>query len=203
MRALHVIAPEGTIVNPRPPAAVVAGNTEISQAITDALFGALGVVAGSQGTMNNFIYGNDRHQNYETICGGTGAGPSFAGASAVQSHMTNTRMTDPEVLEQRLPVRIEEMRIRQGSGGNGRHRGGDGAVRRVRFLEPMTVTIVSSNRVHGPFGVDGGQPGAPGRNAIERADGSIEELPGDCQVEVKPGDVVVMETPGGGGFGAT
>ncbi|MDX1510550.1 MAG: hydantoinase B/oxoprolinase family protein [Nitriliruptorales bacterium] len=202
MRALHVIAPEGTIVNPRPPAAVVAGNTEVSQAITDALFGALGVVAGSQGTMNNFIYGNDRHQNYETICGGTGAGPTFDGASAVQSHMTNTRMTDPEVLEQRLPILVEEMRIRRGSGGAGRHRGGDGVVRRVRFLEPMTVTIVSSNRVHQPFGVAGGGPGASGRNSIERADGGVEELGGDCQVEVAPGDAIVMETPGGGGYGA-
>ena len=178
MRALEVIAPAGTIVNPRPPAAVVAGNTEVSQAITDALLGALGAVAGSQGTMNNFIYGNERHQNYETICGGTGAGPTFDGASAVQSHMTNTRMTDPEVLEQRLPVRIEEMRIRQGSGGSGLHRGGDGVVRRVRFLEPMTVTIVSSNRVNRPFGVDGGEDGASGRNAVERANGLVEELTG-------------------------
>jgi len=203
LRALRIVAPEGTIVNPRPPAAVVAGNTEISQAITEALFGALGAMAGSQGTMNNLIYGNERHQNYETICGGTGAGPGFDGASAVQSHMTNTRMTDPEVLEQRLPVRVEELRIRHGSGGEGAHRGGDGAVRRLRFLEPMTVTIVSSNRVHQPFGVEGGEPGAAGRNAIERADGSVEELPGDVEIEVAAGDVVVMETPGGGGFGAS
>ena len=201
LRAIDIVAPEGTIVNPTFPAAVVAGNTEVSQAITDALYGALGTVAGSQGTMNNLMYGNDEHQNYETICGGTGAGPDFDGASAVQSHMTNTRMTDPEVLEQRLPVRIDELGIRRDSGGAGRHRGGDGAVRRLRFLEPMTVTLVASNRVQRPFGQGGGQPGQPGRNVLERADGTVRDLGGDAEVEVQPGDVILIETPGGGGYG--
>ncbi len=202
LRAVEIIAPKGTIVNPSYPAAVVAGNTEISQAVTDAIYGALGVVAGSQATMNNLMYGNDRHQNYETICGGTGAGPTFDGASAVQSHMTNTRMTDPEILEQRLPVRVREMSIRRGSGGDGAHRGGDGAVRRLEFLEPMTVTIVSSSRRVAPFGVSGGEPGAVGENLLEHADGRVQILAGDVEVEVGPGDVVVMRTPGGGGFGS-
>lgn len=201
MKPLKIIAPEGSIINCQYPAAVIAGNTEISQGICDALYGALGVIAASQGTMNNFVYGNEEYQNYETICGGTGAGPTFDGASAVQSHMTNTRMTDPEVLENRFPVRVERFSIRKGSGGSGAHRGGDGAERQVRFLEPMTVTTLTSHRVIPPFGVNGGEPGKCGRNRVLRMDGSVEELGANEQCEMKAGDVFSIETPGGGGFG--
>jgi 5-oxoprolinase (ATP-hydrolysing) len=201
MKPLRIVAPEGTMINPRYPAAVIAGNTEVSQAVTNALYGALGVIAGSQGTMNNFVWGNDRFQNYETICGGTGAGPDFDGASAVHSHMTNTRMTDPEVLEWRFPIRVEKFGIRQGSGGRGRHAGGDGSVRHVRFLEPVTCTVLTSHRVVPPFGVDGGKPGACGRNSVIRVDGVVEVLAGNDERELAAGDVFVMETPGGGGFG--
>ncbi|WP_102224092.1 hydantoinase B/oxoprolinase family protein [Acidimangrovimonas sediminis] len=202
LKPIEIVVPEGSMLNPRWPAAVISGNTEVSQAIADTLYGALGTVAGSQGTMNNFVYGNDIHQNYETICGGTGAGPGFDGASAVHSHMTNTRMTDPEVLETRFPVRVEEFRIRRGSGGEGAHRGGDGIVRRLRFLEAMTATVLSSHRVTRAFGVAGGSPGAPGRNAVERADGRVEPLSGNDAAEMAAGDVFVMETPGGGGYGS-
>ncbi len=201
MKPLELILPDRSIINAAHPAAVVAGNTEVSQAIVDALFGALGVLAASQGTMNNFTYGNARHQNYETLCGGTGAGPDHPGASAVHSHMTNTRMTDPEVLEWRFPVRVDSFAIRHGSGGRGRFSGGDGIVRRLRFLEPMTATIVSSHRATDPHGLAGGMPGARGRNAVERADGRIEELTGSDSAEMAAGDVFVIETPGGGGFG--
>ena len=201
LKPLQVIAPEGSMINAQYPAAVIAGNTEVSQSITDSLYGALGVIAGSQGTVNNFVYGNDVHQNYETICGGTGAGPGFDGASAVHCHMTNTLMTDPEVLEWRYPVRLEAFRIRPESGGKGRHSGGDGIVRRLRFLEPMTTTVLTSHRITRPFGVDGGDEGAAGRNAVERADGSIDELSGNDETEMAPDDIFVMETPGGGGFG--
>ncbi|MFC2967088.1 hydantoinase B/oxoprolinase family protein [Acidimangrovimonas pyrenivorans] len=202
LKPIDIRVPEGSMINPAYPAAVISGNTEVSQAIADTLYGALGVIAGSQGTMNNFVYGNDVYQNYETICGGTGAGPGFDGASAVHSHMTNTRMTDPEVLETRFPVRVEEFRIRHGSGGAGRHRGGDGIVRRLRFLEPMTATALSSHRITRAFGVAGGAPGAAGRNAVERADGRVEALRGNDAAEMGAGDVFVMETPGGGGYGA-
>ena len=202
LKPLDLIVPEGSFINPLPPAAVISGNTEVSQSICDALFGALGVIAGSQGTMNNFVYGNATYQNYETICGGTGAGHGFDGTSAVHSHMTNTRMTDPEVLETRFPVRVEEFSIRAGSGGAGRWRGGDGIVRRLRFLEGMTVTVLSSHRVVPPHGVAGGQPGAVGVNRVERADGRIEALAGNDQAELAAGDFFVMETPGGGGYGA-
>jgi 5-oxoprolinase (ATP-hydrolysing) len=201
LRPLKIIIPEGSMINPRYPAAVIAGNTEVSQAITDCLYGALGLLAASQGTMNNFLYGNARHQNYETICGGTGAGPDHHGASAVHSHMTNTRMTDPEVLELRFPVRVEEFAIRRGSGGRGRFCGGDGVIRRLRFLEPMIATILSSNRVTEPYGLEGGGPGLRGRNALLRRDGRLEELQGNDEVAVEAGDVVIIETPGGGGFG--
>ncbi|MEN3792438.1 hydantoinase B/oxoprolinase family protein [Fulvimarina sp. MAC3] len=201
LKPLEIKVPKGSFINPAYPAAVISGNTEVSQSIADALYGALGVVAGSQGTMNNFVYGNETHQNYETICGGTGAGEDFDGASAVHSHMTNTRMTDPEVLESRFPVRVEEFSIRRGSGGAGRHHGGDGIVRRLKFLEPMTATVLSSHRETRPAGLEGGEPGAPGRNAVERADGKVEALSGNDQVEMAVGDVFVMETPGGGGFG--
>jgi len=201
MKPLKLIAPEGTMINPRYPAAVVAGNTEVSQAVTNALYGALGVLAGSQATMNNFIWGTDEFQNYETICGGTGAGPDFDGTSAVQSHMTNTRMTDPEVLEWRFPVRVEEFGIRRGSGGRGRHRGGDGAIRRVRFLQPVTTTVLTSHRIIPPFGVAGGKPGKCGQNILVRTNGETEILAGNDERELQAGDVFVMKTPGGGGFG--
>lgn len=201
LKPLHLILPEHSMINPEYPAAVIAGNTEVSQAITNALYGALGVLAASQGTMNNFIYGTDEYQNYETICGGTGAGPDHPGCSAVQSHMTNTRMTDPEVLELRYPVRIEEFSIRQNSGGAGLYNGGDGVIRKVKFLENMTVTTLSSHRVVPPFGLQGAEPGKCGKNYVIRADQRITQLNGNDEIEVNPGDVFVMETPGGGGFG--
>ena len=200
-KPLKIIAPEGSMINAQYPSAVIAGNTEVSQLMCNALMGALGVMAGSQSTMNNFIWGNDRLQNYETICGGTGAGPDFDGCSAIQTHMTNTRGTDPEVLEFRFPVRLEEYSIRRGSGGAGAHRGGDGITRKMRFLEQMTVTTLGSMRRVAPFGVDGGAPGEVGRDWIERADGSRTEHKGNDQNEVYPGDLFVMQTPSGGGFG--
>ncbi|RYG12845.1 MAG: hydantoinase B/oxoprolinase family protein, partial [Caulobacteraceae bacterium] len=201
LKPIELIVPEGSMLNPRYPAAVVAGNVETSQAVVDTLYGALGVLAASQGTMNNFTFGDDARQYYETIAGGSGAGPGFDGTSAVQTHMTNSRLTDPEVLETRFPVLLEEFSIRRGSGGAGRWTGGDGAVRRVRFLEPMTAAILSNRRRVPPFGVDGGKPGATGVNRIERADGTIEPLASTAEVSMAPGDVFVIETPGGGGFG--
>ncbi|MEM6439871.1 MAG: hydantoinase B/oxoprolinase family protein, partial [Pseudomonadota bacterium] len=200
-KPLRVIAPEGSMVNAQYPAAVIAGNTEVSQLACNALMGALGAMAGSQATMNNYVWGNDRLQNYETICGGTGAGPDFDGCDAVQTHMTNTRGTDPEVLEFRFPVRLEEWSIRRGSGGKGAHRGGDGCTRKMRFLEGMTVTTLCSHRRVAPFGVDGGEPGDVGREWIERADGTRVEHKGNDQNEIFPGDLFVMDTPAGGGFG--
>ncbi|MEM8978133.1 MAG: hydantoinase B/oxoprolinase family protein [Pseudomonadota bacterium] len=202
LKPIKINAPDGSFINPNYPAAVISGNTEVSQSIADALYGALGVVAGSQGTMNNFVYGDDTLQNYETICGGTGAGPDFDGCSAVHSHMTNTRMTDPEVLENRFPVRVQQFGIRQGSGGEGQHRGGDGIVREIEFLSPMTVTVLSSHRQTSAFGVNGGASGAPGENQVRRKDGGVEDLYGNDQRNMSPGDVFVMKTPGGGGFGA-
>ena len=201
LKPLHIIIPERSMLSPRYPAAVVAGNVETSQTITDALYGALGVLAASQGTMNNFTFGNDTYQYYETISGGAGAGPDFDGASVVQTHMTNSRLTDPEVLEWRFPVRLDAFNIRRGSGGRGRHRGGDGATRRVRFLERMTAVMLANHRRVPPFGVEGGAPGALGRNWVERQDGSREEFGATCAVDMQPGDVFVIETPGGGGFG--
>jgi len=201
LKPLEIVIPEGSMLSPRYPAAVVAGNVETSQAITDALYGALGVLAASQGTMNNFTFGNASYQYYETISGGAGAGPDFDGASVVQTHMTNSRLTDPEVLEWRFPVRLEEYRIRRGSGGAGRHRGGDGGERRVRFLEAMTAVMLANHRRVAPFGVAGGEPGAVGRNWVERVDGTCEQFGATCQVEMNPGDVFVIQTPGGGGYG--
>lgn len=201
LKPITIIAPEGTLVHPRYPAAVVAGNVETSQVITDALFGALGVMAGAQGTMNNFTFGNDRHQYYETIAGGSGAGPGFDGATVVQTHMTNSRLTDPEILETRFPVLLEEFSVRANSGGAGLHKGGDGAVRRLRFLEPMTAGILSNRRKVPPFGLAGGAPGMPGINRVERADGSMEILGATATVEMQAGDIFVIETPGGGGYG--
>ena len=201
LKPIDIHIPPGCMLAPRYPAAVVAGNVETSQVITDALYGALGVMAAAQGTMNNFVFGDDRYQYYETICGGSGAGPDFDGCDAVHTHMTNSRLTDPEVLEWRFPVRLEDFHIREGSGGAGRHRGGNGTVRRVRFLRPMTATILSGRRRVPPYGMAGGAPGAAGRNRVERHDGRVDELSGADRTEMEAGDVFVIETPGGGGFG--
>jgi len=189
------------MLNPHPPASVVAGNVETSMCITNALYGALGTMASGPCSMSNFTFGNERHQYYETISGGSGAGPGFDGTSVVQTHMTNSRLTDPEVLEFRFPVRLDGYAVRAGSGGAGRWRGGDGGVRRVRFLEPMTASILSNGRRHGSFGMAGGAPGQPGANRVERHDGSVVALDHIGSVEMAPGDVFVIETPGGGGYG--
>jgi 5-oxoprolinase (ATP-hydrolysing) len=201
LKPLEIVIPEGSMLNPRYPAAVVAGNVEVSQAVTDALYGALGAIAASQGTMNNFTFGNHRHQYYETIGGGSGAGPSFPGTDAVHTHMTNSRLTDPEVLEWRFPVLLKEFSIRQGSGGAGQYPGGNGIVRTVEFHEPMTAAILSNHRRVAPFGLGGGEPGQVGENRVIRADGRVEELPGQAMVTMEPGDRIQIETPGGGGFG--
>ena len=200
-KPLTIHAPKGSMINAEYPSAVIAGNTEVSQAMCNAVYGALGVIAGSQATMNNFVWGNDRIQNYETICGGVGAGPDFDGCSAIQTHMTNTRMTDPETLEWRFPVRVEEFSIRRGSGGRGKHSGGDGSRRCLKFLEQMTVTVICGHRRVPPFAIDGGEPGKVGCEWVERTDGSVVTVQGIDAVDVSPGDVFVMETPGGGGFG--
>ena len=199
------------MLNPNPPASVVAGNVETSSCITNALYGALGVMAGSQCTMNNFTFGNVRYQYYETISGGSGAGTllnaegdavgGFDGTSVVQTHMTNSRLTDPEIFEFRFPVRLDSYEIRAGSGGAGQWRGGNGGVRRVRFLEPMTASILSNGRTHGAFGMAGGQPGAVGMNRVLRADGSVEDIGHIGQAEMQVGDVFEITTPGGGGYG--
>ena len=202
LEPVDIIIPDGSMLRPHYPAAVVAGNVETSQVITDALYGATGTLAAAQGTMNNFTFGDDVYQYYETICGGSGAGPDFDGASAVHTHMTNSRITDPEVLEWRFPVLLERFQIRVGSGGAGRQRGGDGIERRIRFLKPMTATILSNRRRVPPFGLDGGSAGAVGRNSVERADGRIEAIGSTQSVSMAAGDVFVIETPGGGGFGA-
>ena len=202
LKPLKLIIPPGTFLSPAPGAAVVAGNTEVSQATCNAVFGALGAIACSQATMNNFIFGDATRQYYETICGGTGAGPGFHGTSAIQTHMTNTRMTDPEILELRYPVRLEQFAIRENSGGAGQWHGGDGAIRRVRFLDHMTAIIVASRRNVPPFGLAGGESGAAGRQWVERVDGTHEILSGTDSAELNPGDVFVIETPGGGGYGA-
>lgn len=202
LKPLQVIIPPGSMLNPPYPASVVSGNVETSSCITNALYGALGVQAASQGTMNNFTFGNARYQYYETVSGGSGAGPGFDGTDVVQTNMTNSRLTDPEVLEFRFPVLLESYAIRPDSGGAGRWHGGNGGVRRVRFLEAMTASILSNNRIHPPFGMAGGAPGALGRNHVLRADGRLEELPHVARAEMQPGDVYIIETPGGGGYGA-
>lgn len=202
LKPLKILVPEGCFLSPTPGRAVSAGNTEVSQAICNALLGALGACASAQATMNNFLFGNERYQYYETICGGMGAGPGFDGAGPVHSHMTNTRITDPEILELRYPVRLERFGVRQSSGGDGRWRGGNGAVREVRALEPMTATIIASRRSVPPFGLLGGMDGAAGRQWVERADGTLFSLKARDQVELAAGDKVVIETPGGGGYGA-
>jgi len=212
LKPLDVIIPPGSMLNPDPPASVVAGNVETSTCITNALYGALGVMAAGQCTMNNFTFGNERHQYYETISGGSGAGAlidergavvgGFPGTSVVQTHMTNSRLTDPEVLEFRFPVRVDSYEIRPGSGGAGKWRGGDGGTRRIRFLEEMTASILSNGRHHGAFGMGGGVAGEVGRNSVVRADGRVEHLDHIGSAQMRPGDVFVVETPGGGGFGS-
>ncbi|MGB1344774.1 MAG: hydantoinase B/oxoprolinase family protein [Amylibacter sp.] len=201
LKPLSLTVPKGTMINPVSPAAVISGNTEVSQAIADTLYGALGVIAGSQGTMNNFVYGNEQMQNYETICGGTGAGDGFHGADAVHSHMTNTRMTDPEVLETRFPVRVDEFSIRRGSGGAGAFNGGNGIIRKLRFNEPMTVTVLTSHRKIPPHGTAGGSPGATGENSVLRANGQTEILNGNDVANMNKNDVFILKSPGGGGYG--
>jgi 5-oxoprolinase (ATP-hydrolysing) len=201
LRPLQIVVPEGCLLNPRVGAAVVAGNVETSQAVVDALYGALGLLAASQGTMNNFTFGDANHQYYETIAGGAGAGPGFAGASGIQTHMTNSRLTDPEILEQRFPVRIESFGFRRGSGGEGQWRGGDGLTRVVRFLAPLTAGLLSQRRVYAPFGLAGGGAALPGRALLRRADGTELLLDACATVEVAPGDVLQIDTPGGGGYG--
>ncbi len=201
MKPLELIIPEDSMINPSYPAAVVAGNVETSQVIVDTLLGALQVAAASQGTMNNFTWGNGEYQYYETVCGGAGATPRRDGADAVHTHMTNSRLTDPEVLEWRFPVRLESFKIRRGSGGRGRHRGGDGVERRLRFLQSMSASILAGHRQVPPYGLAGGEPGKVGDNRVEHADGRVTELDSRGQVEVTPGDLFVIETPGGGGYG--
>jgi 5-oxoprolinase (ATP-hydrolysing) len=201
LQPLTLVIPPGSLLNPRPPAAVVAGNVETSQCITNALFAALGIMAASQGTMNNLTCGDEQLQYYETICGGAGAGADFDGADAVHTHMTNSRITDPEVLEQRLPVLLREFSIRRGSGGGGRHRGGDGARRSLQFQRPMRAAILSNHRQTAPVGLFGGADGLCGNNILHRADGHRELLAATAEIEIEAGDTLTIETPGGGGFG--
>jgi 5-oxoprolinase (ATP-hydrolysing) len=202
LKPLAVTIPPHSMLNPDPPASVVAGNVETSMCITNTLYGALKVMASSQCTMNNFTFGNAQYQYYETISGGSGAGEGFDGTSVVQTHMTNSRLTDPEVLEFRFPVRLESYAIRAGSGGAGQWKGGDGGVRRVRFLEPMTASILSNGRKVPAFGMAGGQPGQPGINRVIRKDGRVEELEHIGSAQMQPGDIFEIHTPGGGGYGA-
>ncbi|HZC37605.1 MAG TPA: hydantoinase B/oxoprolinase family protein, partial [Sphingomicrobium sp.] len=202
LRPIQLVVPAGSMLNPTYPAAVVAGNVETSQMVTDALFAATGRLAPSQGTMNNFTFGNERYQYYETIAGGSGAGPDHDGTSAVQTHMTNSRLTDPEILETRLPVRLDKFAILRGSGGQGAHTGGDGVIREVTFLEPMRANILANRRRVAPRGIMGGGDAQPGRNWVERTDGSVEMLSATASADVQPGDRFVIESPGGGGFGS-
>lgn len=202
LKPLNIIVPTGSMLNPQPPAAVVAGNVETSQAIANALYGALGIMAAAQGTMNNFTFGTDRYQYYETICGGAGAGADFPGTDAVQTHMTNSRLTDPEVLELRFPVLVESFQLRAASGGRGKYPGGNGVIRQIRCRSAMTMGILSGHRLVPPFGLGGGEPGSPGINQVERRDGSIELLGGKAEVQMNAGDIFSIATPGGGGFGS-
>ncbi|MGF1498643.1 MAG: hydantoinase B/oxoprolinase family protein, partial [Elainellaceae cyanobacterium] len=201
LKPLEIVIPDHCLLNPAYPAAVVAGNVETSQAIANALYLALGVMAASQGTMNNLTFGNARHQYYETICGGAGAGADFDGTDAVHTHMTNSRLTDPEVLEWRFPVRVESFGIRPDSGGRGEHPGGNGVIRCLEFLEPMTAAILSNHRHIPPFGLAGGEAGSPGSNRVQRRDGTVEELDSTATVKIEVGDRLMIETPGGGGYG--
>lgn len=207
LRPVGIVVPDGSILRPRYPAAVAAGNVETSQVVTNALFAALGALGSAQGTMNNLTFGNDRVQYYETICSGSpagrdGAGGGFDGTAAVHVHMTNTRLTDPEVLERNYPVLIEEFVIRRGSGGKGRWRSGDGTRRAIRFLEPMRVAILSGYRRVRPFGLDGGEPGECGENLVRRRDGRLERLEGCDETILQAGEVIIISTPTGGGVGA-
>jgi 5-oxoprolinase (ATP-hydrolysing) len=202
LEPLNVIVADGSMLNPRPPAAVVAGNVETSQHVVDALYAALGVLANSQGTMNNLTFGDADRQYYETICGGAGASARADGVSAVHSHMTNSRLTDPEILERRFPVRLERFAVRRGSGGSGDRRGGDGAVRRIRFLAPMQAALLSTRRQNSPRGIAGGGDARPGAQRLIAADGAVKELPACFSLNVEAGDAIEIETPGGGGFGA-
>ncbi len=202
LKPIEIIVHEGSLLNPKRGAAVVAGNVETSQIVVDALYGALGVLAASQGTMNNFTFGDEERQYYETICGGSGAGPAFPGAAAVQTHITNSRLTDPEVLESRFPVLVESFTVRRGSGGAGAQRGGDGSTRRIRFRAPMTAAILANRRTTAPFGLHGGESGKAGANHVERKDGGIQTMRATGKARVNPGDVFVIETPGGGGYGS-
>jgi 5-oxoprolinase (ATP-hydrolysing) len=207
LKPLEIIVPPASFLSPTAGGpgggrAVVAGNTEVSQVTCNALLAALDACAAAQSTMNNSLFGDDTYQYYETICGGTGAGPGFHGTSAVQTHMTNTRMTDPEILEMRYPVRLEEFSIRRGSGGAGQWHGGDGSRRRIRFLRPMQAVVVASRRNVAPHGLHGGENGAPGRQWVDRADGTRDIIPGNAgKADLEPGDILVVETPGGGGWG--
>jgi 5-oxoprolinase (ATP-hydrolysing) len=207
LRPIEIVLPE-CLLNPLPGAtpettpAVAGGNVETSQRVVDVLLGALGLAGASQGTMNNLLFGDTTFGYYETICGGSGATADGPGADAVQVHMTNTRLTDPEILERRFPVRVRRFAVRRGSGGQGANRGGDGVVRELEFLRPLTVSLISERRgPHPPYGAHGGGPGAIGRNRLVRADGTTVELPGIIQLSVEPGDVLIVETPGGGGYG--
>jgi 5-oxoprolinase (ATP-hydrolysing) len=202
LEPIELVVPTGSMLSPVAPGAVVAGNVETSQVVTDALYGATGQLAAAQGTMNNFTFGNEKYQYYETVAGGSGAGPGFDGTDAVQTHMTNSRLTDPEVLEWRFPVLVETFAIRRGSGGRGRFRGGDGVIRRIRFLEEMTASILSNRRRVAPFGLDGGGAGAVGRNYVERSNGTTVELAAKGSTLMTPGDAFVIETPGGGAYGS-
>jgi len=195
------VIPQGSMLSPRYPAAVVAGNVEVSQAVADTLFGALGALAAAQGTMNNLNFGNARHQYYETICSGSPAGPGFDGTDAVHTHMTNTRLTDPEVLEFRYPVLLEDFHIRTGSGGRGKWHAGDGVRRTIRFLQAMECTILSGHRRVPPFGLAGGANGEIGENWVRRRDGRMERLPGCAATGLEAGEAIIIQTPTAGGFG--
>ena len=202
LEPLKIIIPKGCMLSPYHPAAVVAGNVETSQCVTDCIYGAVGALAASQGTMNNLTFGNEHVQYYETICGGAGAGPGFDGCDAVHTHMTNSRMTDPEVFEQHFPVILESFSIRKGSGGNGKWTGGDGVIRRIRFTDSVDASILSNHRRVPPFGFDGGENGKTGRNTIQRSNGRKERLGATGTSQLNAGDTLIIETPGGGGYGS-
>jgi 5-oxoprolinase (ATP-hydrolysing) len=201
LKPLRILVPEPCMLAPVPPAAVVAGNVETSQHVVDALYQAIGVMADAQGSMNNFTFGDERRQYYETLCGGAGATAHAPGASAVHTHMTNSRLTDPEILERRFPVQLETFAVRRGSGGEGEHPGGDGVVRRIRFLEPMQAALLSTRRSFAPQGVAGGGPALPGTQRLIEASGAVKDLPGCFSISVQPGDAIEIRTPGGGGYG--